>query len=96
MFDAKINENKEIILSGRFDASQVDKARAVFSQITESSVVNFKDLEYISSAGLGVLLAAQKRLNESGHSLKLVNFNKHVGDVFRYAGFQMIFKIEQP
>lgn len=94
MFEAKISETKEIVLSGRFDASQVDKARAVFNQITESAVVNFKDLEYISSAGLGVLLAAQKRLNGSGHSLKLIRFNKHVGDVFRYAGFNMIFEIE--
>lgn len=94
MFEAKISDNKEIVLSGRLDAAQADKAREVFNLITESAVVNFKDLEYISSAGLGILLAVQKRLSESGHSLKLINFNKHVGDVFRYAGFNMIFHIE--
>jgi len=94
MFEAKIADNI-VLLSGRLDASQADKARAVLEQVTESCVVNFKDLEYISSVGLGILVATQKRLNESGHSLKLVKFTKHVADVFRYAGFHMIFEIEE-
>lgn len=94
MFDVRISETGEVLLSGRFDASQVEKAKAVFNTITQSSIVNFKDLEYISSAGLGVLLLTQKRLNESGYSLKLKNMNKHIEDIFRYAGFDTIFEIE--
>ncbi|MFQ5771567.1 MAG: STAS domain-containing protein [bacterium] len=94
MFDIRISENGEILLSGRFDASQVEKAKSVFNRVAKSCIVNFKDLEYISSAGLGVLLATQKQLNESGESLKLINMNKHITDVFRYAGFDTIFKIE--
>lgn len=94
MFEVKIIENNQIILSGRFDASQVQKARSVFDSIEDSHVVDFKDLEYISSAGLGVLLATQKRLNENGKMLKLKNMNKYVRDVFRYAGFDTIFEIE--
>jgi len=53
MFEARISENREILLSGRFDASQVEKAKAVFDTITQSGIVDFEDLEYISSAGLG-------------------------------------------
>ena len=94
MFDATVTGSGEVLLSGRFDASQVDKAKAVFDKIDESCVVNFKDLEYISSAGLSVLLATQKRLMESGEKLKLIHLNKYVGDVFRYAGFDTIFEIE--
>ncbi len=94
MFDIKIGENREVLLSGRFDASQVEKAEAVFERITQSSIVDFKDLDYISSAGLGILIGTLKRLSESGNSLKLINMNKHIRDIFRYAGLDRIFEIE--
>ncbi|MEE9168117.1 MAG: hypothetical protein V3U73_00040, partial [bacterium] len=45
MFDVQIAESGDILLSGRFDASQVEKANAVFDQISQSCVVNFTDLE---------------------------------------------------
>ena len=94
MFRATINKEGEILLSGRFDASQAEKARKVFDKVTKSSIVNFKDLEYISSAGLGILLYSQRRLSESGNSLKLVNMNSYIRDVFKYAGFDKVFEIE--
>ena len=94
MFDVQISESGEILLSGRFDASQVEKAKSVFDSLNKSTMVNFQNLDYISSAGLSVLLATQKRLNDSGEALKLKNLNKYIGDVFRYAGFDTIFEIE--
>ena len=94
MLKINIIENNEILLSGRFDAAQEEKAMNVFSKINETTTTNFKDLDYISSSGLGVLLATQKRLSESGHQLKLISMNDHIRDVFRYAGFDMIFEIE--
>ncbi len=51
-------------------------------------------LEYISSAGLGVLLKTQKRLLASGGKLKLTGVNRHLQDIFRYSGFDQIFEIE--
>ncbi len=94
MLDIKIGENSEICLTGRFDASQVDKAKSVFSTIDGSKTVDFNELDYISSAGLGVLLMTQKRLKDNGHQLILKNMNKHIREVFKYAGFDMIFQIE--
>jgi anti-anti-sigma factor len=94
MLDIKIGENSEICLTGRFDASQVDKAKSVFSTIDGSKTVDFTELDYISSAGLGVLLMTQKRLKDMGHQLILKNMNKHIREVFKYAGFDMIFQIE--
>lgn len=94
MFEIKINEANEITLSGRFDASQVEKANAVFEKINRSTAVNFKELDYISSAGLSVLLVTQKRLTENNQQLRLINMNNHIRDVFKYAGFDMIFEIE--
>lgn len=94
MLRIRVGEDGEIRLSGRFDASQADKAEAHFDKVTKSCTVNFADLEYISSAGLGILLGTQKRLSESGNALKLINLNKHIQDIFRYAGFDRVFEIE--
>jgi anti-sigma B factor antagonist len=94
MFDIRINEQGDVILSGRLDAAQTDRASAVLSKVTESANVDFKDLQYISSAGLGILLATQKRLSQSGKKLTLVNMAKHIRDVFHYARFDMIFEIQ--
>lgn len=94
MLDVNVTGSGEVALSGRFDAAQVENAKKVFDGINESCVVNFQELEYISSAGLSVLLVTQKRLNESGNSIKLTNLNKYISAVFRYAGFDTIFEIE--
>jgi len=94
MFDIRTNEQGDVILSGRLDAAQTDKASEVLNRITGSVNVDFKDLQYISSAGLGVLLAAQKRLSQTGNRLKLINMSSHIRDVFHYARFDMIFEIQ--
>lgn len=94
MFEIRSSGNAVIRLSGRLDASQTDKARKVLVQLQDSSVIDFSELDYISSAGLGVLLGTQKRLVEAGKGLKLVNLNEHIREIFRIAGFDHIFEIE--
>ena len=54
MFSITVGDDGEIHLSGRFDASRVEQAEAVFSRVTNTCHVNFSELQYISSAGLGV------------------------------------------
>lgn len=93
MFDIRFGSKDEVVLSGRFDASEVEKAKAFFENVKASCTVDFKALDYISSAGLGVLLMTQKRLNEKNHSLMLVNMSRHVQDVFKWARFDLVFKI---
>jgi anti-anti-sigma factor len=93
MFKIKTEANT-VYLTGRFDASQSDEAKKVFNQITESALVDFSELDYISSAGLGVLLMTQKRLMENNHKLKLIHLNNHVREIFKYARFDIIFEIE--
>jgi anti-sigma B factor antagonist len=95
MFSISVDDKGEILLSGRFDASQVGAASEVFDKLTKTAKVNFKDLDYISSAGLGVLLKTQKRLSAAGNGLVLTNMNKLVRDVFRIARFDVIFTIEE-
>ena len=93
MLDISYGANGEIVLAGRFDAAEADRARGVFLTLDDARVVDFARLDYISSAGLGVLLAAQKKLSERGRGLKLVNMNGHIRDVFRFSGFDQIFEI---
>jgi anti-sigma B factor antagonist len=56
-------------------------------------VLDCTALEYLSSAGLGVLLKTQKRLKSGAGQLRLTGVNRHVHDIFRYAGFDQIFEI---
>ena len=93
MLEIREGSNHDLILTGRFDASQVEKARGVFLALSEGKTLDFSGLDYISSAGLGVLLAAQKRLSSKGQKLRLINVNSHIRDVFRFSGFDQIFEI---
>lgn len=95
MLEIKILDDHTIYLQGRFDAAQAEHARTVFDKIGQSCHIDCQLLEYISSVGLGILLKTQKRLTMQGHALKLTNLNKHIFDVFRYAGFDTIFEITE-
>ncbi len=94
MFSVTIGEGGEVVLAGRFDASQAEAASAVFGTLASTTKVNFERLDYISSAGLGILLQTQKRLSGAGHTLILTKMNKLVRDVFRVARFDLVFTIE--
>jgi anti-sigma B factor antagonist len=94
MFNIEFGENGEILCSGRLDAAQTAKAEAFLDAVDGAGVLDFGQLEYISSAGLGILLKTQKRLVENGAGLKIINVNNHIHDVFRYSGFHSIFEIE--
>ena len=94
MFEISFGESGEVICRGRLDAAQSEKAEAFMGELREGRVLDFEQLEYISSAGLAILLKTQKRLSESGAALKITNVNKHIFDIFRYSGFNAIFEIE--
>ena len=94
MFAIEFGDNGEILLSGRLDAAQCVRAEEFLSAVQDSRTLDFSSLEYISSAGLGILLKTQKRLAGNGAGLKIINVNNHIHDVFRYSGFHSIFEIE--
>ncbi len=56
-------------------------------------VLDFEKLDYISSAGLRVLLAAQKTMSRQGE-MKLVNVNEIIMEIFEITGFSDILTIE--
>ena len=94
MFDIKRGDNGQLRLCGRLDESQAARVREALDAIVETATIDFGELDYISSAGLGALLGTQKRLNESGHSIKLINMNRHIRNIFHVAGFDLVFEVE--
>jgi anti-sigma B factor antagonist len=95
MLEIKLADDEKIVLSGRFDASQASKATEIFDSLTGSWTVDLKDLDYISSKGLAILLKTQKRLKTGPElGLRLVNVNAHINDIFHYSGFDQVFTIE--
>ena len=83
-----------VIIVGRLDAAQCPAAQAFLDRVKGTVNVDCSRLEYISSAGLGVLLKTQKRLLGSGGKVRLVGVNRHLQDIFQYSGFDQIFEIE--
>jgi anti-sigma B factor antagonist len=94
MFEIERLDDHTIALRGRFDASQEPRALEVFGQMAGALTVDFADLRYVSSAGLGVLFATQKRLADRGHEMRIVNVSPHIREVFALAGFDRIFRME--
>jgi len=94
MFKIEFDDRGLILAQGRLDAAQAPRAQEFLDQVTDRCVIDLGGLEYISSAGLGVLLRTHKRLMPSGQGVRLVNVNTHINDIFTYSGFDRLFEIE--
>lgn len=94
MFQIGFDESGVIIAEGRLDAAHAPRAQEFLDEIAGECVLDLGGLEYISSAGLGVLLRTHKRLISDKQGLKLVNVNHHINDIFMYSGFDKLFEIE--
>ena len=85
-----------VTITGRLDTTTAPQLEAEFKQsITgvEKLVLDFASLEYLSSAGLRVLLAAQKVMNKQGEMI-IKNVNDTINEIFEVTGFIDILTIE--
>ena len=83
-------------IEGRLDtttAPELEKAIGGEGDELKSLVLDFNGVDYISSAGLRVLLTAQKKMNAQGY-MELINVNEAVMDVFEMTGFADILVIK--
>lgn len=86
----------EIKVSGRLDtttAPQLEEALKESIKDSELLVFDFADLEYLSSAGLRVILAAQKTMNKQGKMI-VKHVNETIMEIFEVTGFMDILTIE--
>ena len=85
-----------VALSGRLDtntAPELEAALKTALEGVEELTFDFEKLDYISSAGLRVLLATQKTMNRQG-SMKVKNSNEIIMEIFEVTGFADILTIE--
>ncbi len=94
MFEIRRNEDGTVVMEGRLDAAQEEKARVVLDSLDETTVLDCKDLSYIASAGLGILLRAQKKLQANGKTLRIIGLSPHLREIFKMVSFDRIFQIE--
>ncbi len=93
MFSADRSDEGTVLLNGRLDAASARDAERVLDEVTGQCIIDMRQLEYISSAGLGVLLRTHKRLLAEG-GIQLVGVSPHIHDIFKYSGFDKLFSIE--
>ena len=94
----KIQEGKDLVISvsGRLDtttAPELEECIKETVEAIENLTLDLKELEYISSAGLRVLLATQKIMSKQG-SMKVTGVGEVVMEIFEVTGFADILTIE--
>jgi anti-anti-sigma factor len=86
-----------LAISGRLDAVSAVEADKEFSKVLDAGhdrlLINLSELNYISSAGLRVLLVVAKRIQQNGGKVVLTALTPNVKEVFEISGFSSIFKI---
>lgn len=96
MIKKREDDKLTIALEGRLDTTTSPQLEAELKASldgTASLIIDMKELQYISSAGLRVLLSAQKVMLQKG-SMKLVNVGENIMEVFEITGFSDILTIE--
>ena len=94
----KIQDGKalKVKVSGRLDtttAPQLEEELNASLAEVEDLTMDFEELEYISSAGLRVLLSAQKVMNKQG-TMTVIGVNDTIMEIFEVTGFSDILTIQ--
>ena len=92
----KANGATVLKIDGRLDtttAPELEKAINGEGEALKNLVLDFGGVNYISSAGLRVILTAQKKMNVQG-SMELINVSEEVMDIFEMTGFAEILVIK--
>ena len=91
------NDNIVIEIKGRLDTTTSPLLSQKIKEIEidkDLVIIDFKELEYISSAGLRVLLAIKKMLEASGKKLEIHNVNEVILEVFNVTGFINVLNVK--
>lgn len=92
----KNNQQTIIEITGRLDTTTAPTLEKTINDDiggTTNLILDLKGLDYISSAGLRVLLGAQKKMQKIG-TMKVINVTEQVMEVFEITGFADILVIE--
>ena len=93
MLDVTHSEGGDISLVGRFDASQTDRVKAILDDIDSDIRLDLSGMDYISSAGLGVLIGTHSRLESGGRKLTLLHPTRHALTIFKLSRLDQVLHI---
>lgn len=96
--ELKFEEKEDTLflsIKGRVDTTTAPILEASLQKnwTAKNLQMDFKELEYVSSAGLRVFLAALKKAKKQNGALKLLNINESVMEVFEITGFKKLFQL---
>ena len=94
-----VGEVKVLQMEGSLDTQTSPQAQTLITQLIDQGatriIVNFEKLDYVSSAGLRILLTTAKKLKANGGQLRVCGLNGDVQEAFRFAGFHMILTVKK-
>ncbi len=95
--EIRIDDIVLLLLEGRVDSNTSAEAETTILGVLDTGttklVVDFGQLDYISSAGLRVFLLAAKKLKKTGGNIALSSMKPHIKEVFDMSGFSALFSI---
>jgi len=103
MYELSVNNNGNgnytIVVSGEIDICSApdfkEKLYSAIGDIPADVVLDFTNLEYIDSMGLGILVGALKRIKGHGHDIVIKNAGSTVKKLFRITGLDKVFVMEE-
>lgn len=95
---SEARENTTLVrLEGNLDTNTSGEAHEYLNEAIDGGVrkmvVNLENVDFVSSAGLRILLATAKRLSGEGGSLRICGLNETVSEVFEISGFSTILNV---
>ena len=94
MLELRVESGGVVRIQGRLDAAESEAALATLEKLPGPMTLDCTQLEYISSAGISVVMQTWKRLNGQGSSLRMTGMTPRVRNVFAYAGLDKVLDIQ--
>jgi len=95
MFQVEYNRDiHTLFLKGNFDASKAEEVKAVLEKVEDTVNIDMSNLEFICSAGIGIMVMTYRKLKEKGKDIYLINLNEHIKKVFKVSLLDKVFNIQ--
>ncbi|MDP8206752.1 MAG: STAS domain-containing protein [Candidatus Electryonea clarkiae] len=89
----KLTGENEHLLSGRIDSESLDILKDYLDELDGEVSLNMSEVKYINSAGLGIILAADRRMKKNKGSIIIVHPSGFVSEIFKISGLDNIIEV---
>ncbi len=89
----EFTEGNYLVLHGRLDTNTVDILEKNLQSLRQDIIVDISDVDYINSAGLGLLLKTYQELNKSGYTLTILNPTAYIEELLKITGLDQLLEV---